>query len=449
MGVGLASAVIIAAGLVVLAVAFARGSITGAESLQLGGVVLLGLTASLFMLVRAAHDPMINQGNPETLQAFVDVVARRQYPLPGLWPRRSPLWIQLFNLVQYADWQVASGLDQGVAASWWRTPWSFLALVFAVAGWRWHRRLNPRGALGATVLLLTASLGIVAVLNLRAGPSILETVLPAGATYEPRERDYFFALAFAMAGAWAGAGAVVFARRWVIPVAPRLIGPAALVMAALPVLLNWRAAPRRRLPERALAPTFGEALLASVPDDGVLVVAGDNDSYTVWHRQAVLGQRTDVTPVTISLLAAEWYRAELARRRRLIDAAAVGTWSGDESVLREIVIAAKRDGRPVAFALSVAPDLRRRLAPAWTMHGLVYVAEFDVPARADRIDRVATAQIAELVARRIPVDSRGGSGSGAAWVGQLLACPSQALTLGQPDDEARAAGLLDSRCNLK
>ena len=64
------------------------------------------------------------------------------------------------------------------------------------------------------VLLLMSSLGVVAVLNLRAGPSILDTVLPEGSSHEPRERDYFFALAFATAGTWIGAGAVVLARRW-------------------------------------------------------------------------------------------------------------------------------------------------------------------------------------------------------------------------------------------
>jgi hypothetical protein len=76
------------------------------------------------------------------------------------------------------------------------------ALMLAVVGARWHWRQDPRSARGTAALLLLSSLGVVAVLNLRAGPSILDSVLPPGALHEPRERDYFFALAFATAGAW-------------------------------------------------------------------------------------------------------------------------------------------------------------------------------------------------------------------------------------------------------
>ena len=256
----------------------------------------------------------MNQGNPETIGAMMDVVWRRQYPLPGIWPRQAPVWIQLMTLFQYADWQVASGLDNAVSASWWRTPWSVVAAFLAVAGARWHWRQDARSARGFGLLLLMSSLGVVAVLNLRAGPSILDHILPAGATHEPRERDYFFALAFATAGAWAGAGVVVAFRRWLSGVATP--GDRRCRRSpACPLVLNWRAANRR--PDGMIAPTLGEALLASAPPNAVLFLSGDNDSYTTWYRQSVLGERRDVVPVTLSLLPADWYRAELARRYRV------------------------------------------------------------------------------------------------------------------------------------
>jgi hypothetical protein len=81
----------------------------------------------------------------------------------------------------------------------------------------------------------------------------------------------------------------VTSRRWLSTIAPRLVTAVTLAVAGLPLILNWQAATRR--PDALLATTFGEALLASAPPNAVLLVAGDNDSYTTWYRQAVLGER--------------------------------------------------------------------------------------------------------------------------------------------------------------
>ncbi len=444
-GAGLVSGWLVGAGLVMLAVAIARPGAGRIEPLQYAGVAVLGLTATLFLLVRAAHDPLVNQGNPDTVQRFLDVIARRQYAVPGLWPRRAPPWIQGLNLVQYADWQVASGLDASVAASWRRTPWTVAALALAVGGARWLGRADRRAWWGTGLLLGAASLGIVVVLNLNAGPSILDSVLPAGARHEPRERDYFFALAFAVAGALAGAGAVAAAGRWRL--APRLAAGAGLAAACLPLLLNWRAADRR--PEAMGAATWSEALLASAPRNAVLLVAGDNDSYTVWYRQAVLGERLDVVPVTIPLLGAGWYREELRRRHRLF-APGDGepAWRGEEGTLRALVTAAVANGRPLAASVSVSPQLRHALAPAWALGGLAFIALATPGPAGDQVDPVATRRVADLIASR-PVSPYGGRDPANSYALRLLACPRDALRL-VPDDSASARGpLLDSRCNFK
>src|SRR6185503_11844405 len=121
--------------------------------------------------------------------------------------------------------------DSSVSASWWRTPWSILALALLIPGARWHLKRDRRGTIATGLLLASATLGVVAVLNHSAGPSILDRVLPPGALHEPRERDYFYALGFATAGLWIGAGAVVIARQWMSSM-PGLVAPVALGMAA-------------------------------------------------------------------------------------------------------------------------------------------------------------------------------------------------------------------------
>jgi hypothetical protein len=414
------------------------------ESVALVLTAAVGLSATLFMLVRAGHDPFINQGNPSTFGAMMDVVTRQQYPLPGMWPRRAPVWIQLLNFVQYADWQVASGLDASVSASWWRTPWSILGVALLIPGARWHLQRDRRGAIGTALLLASATLGVVVVLNHTAGPSILDRVLPPGALHEPRERDYFYALGFATAALWIGTGAVVVARRWMAS-KPGFVAPVALGMAALPAALNWNAATRR--PDGMVAPTYGEALLASAPPHALLLLAGDNDSYTVWYRQAVLGERRDVVPVTIPLLAATWYREEFRRRHDLLAPHVVRTWVGERATLEALVAGARREGRPVAASMSVSPSLRSQLATSWTLGGLAYIADDGAPTPLG-IDSVRTRAVADLILARFRVVPRGRDPA-SAYIARLLRCPSSILQLGRRGADGADSASLDSRCNFK
>lgn len=416
------------------------------EPVALVVLAAVGMSATFFMLVRANHDPFINQGNPSTLGAMLDVVWREQYPLPGLWPRKSPIWLQGLTFFQYADWQVASGLDSSVAASWWRTPWSLGALVVAIAGARWHFQQDSRSARVAIVLFLAGSLGVVTMLNLRAGPSIIDSILPPGTAHEPRERDYFFYFAFATVGVWIGAGAVWLSRKFLDRRRPRLVAATALGIAALPIVLNWRAANRR--PDGMLASTFGESLLASTPPNGLLLLAGDNDSYTTWYRQSALEERRDVVPVTISLLPARWYRAELARRYRLLDSATVETWQGEHGTLRALIDGARREGRPVTAAVTIRKEIREELAPRWTLSGMTFVAYHDGPQRGDAVDTTITQSVADLIERRGPRASTGRDAA-SAYVARILRCPGAALkSVSAPPVEPPQA-LLDSRCNFK
>ncbi len=250
MAIGTTAPALAIAGVVVMIV----GSLTRTDrdirvrlrdGAALTGVIVLAASAIAVMHFRARYDPFVNQGNPAALDGLLGVVGREQYDVPPLWPRRAPFWLQLGNLVQYADWQVAFGLDQWVGASVRRTPFTVLFVMLAIAGARWHRSRDRRSFRAVAVALASASLGAILVLNLRAGPSYGVGVLPGDALHEARERDYFFAIAFALGAAWAGMGATRFgwwlAGRW------RLAGVgagAALAIAVSPILLNWRVADR-------------------------------------------------------------------------------------------------------------------------------------------------------------------------------------------------------------
>jgi hypothetical protein len=335
-------------------------------------VALLGLTAVaasalLFLIVRAQHDPVVNQGAPTTLRSLADVIARRQYDVAPLWPRRAPLWLQTGNIFEYADWQVALSLGATVIPTPFRVLTTVLFAILGVIGCVAHRRRDLRSWRTVMLVLIGGSLGVVIYLNLRAGPSFGWGILPDDATREARERDYFFVTGFWAWGLWAGYGAVVAADRIRLP---RAIGA---TIAALPIALNWRAVDRGRWPEAALPRFLAASLLEATPARGVLFVGGDNDTYPLWHAQAVLGRRRDVTVVTTPLLPADWYRAELWRRHRLHPEPTVSRWEGRTRASQEIARRARALGRPVAVAITVPGDERRSIGGTWELRGPVFV----------------------------------------------------------------------------
>ncbi|MFL5550507.1 MAG: DUF2723 domain-containing protein [Gemmatimonadaceae bacterium] len=305
-------------------------------------VVLVGMTCILFMLIRAKHDPAINQGNPSTFGSFIDVLLRRQYDVPALWPRQAPFYLQLGNVIEYADWQFAKGLASEAPPSWWRTPISVLYALVGVYGFFAHRSADRRSWRAISLLFVVAFLGVVAYLNLKAGPSFGAGILPPDAPHEPRERDYFFFWAFICWGVWAGFGAIRLSRHLVAP-----FGLLAMVMPFAPALLNWTAVDRRTDAVEARSRVDESEMLARVPPSGVLLAAGDNDTYPLWYLQQVEGARKDVTIVTVPLLGARWYREELARRYKLLDPTATTRWLGRDTTVALLTRRAYEQNRPV------------------------------------------------------------------------------------------------------
>ncbi len=89
------------------------------------GVVLVACSALLFLVLRAMHDPPINQANPTTFSRLAYVIGRKQYEVQGILPRQAPVWLQLANWFEYADWQVALSLAPSVIPNVWRVLFTF------------------------------------------------------------------------------------------------------------------------------------------------------------------------------------------------------------------------------------------------------------------------------------------------------------------------------------
>jgi hypothetical protein len=411
-------------------------------------VTVLGWSAVCIMLVRARLSPFLNQGDPDTFPKMYDVIVRAQYDVAGPWPRRAPFWLQLGNIAQYADWQVALSLWNDVTPSWWRTPFTLLAAALGAAGAVAHWRAHPVTARAMTALMLLATVGVCVTLNLRAGPSFGYGVLADTALREARERDYFFALAFWGWGLWIGVAACELGRRLPRPSLALLV-PAAMLAG------SWTAIARDAMPDRRIVAVMADEFLHDVPRNGMLFTAGDNDSYPLWYRQAIDSVRRDVQVVVTSLLPANWYLKESAWR--------AGGWTPDtvtsNGALGRAGLLAReqlsRKGR-VAVSILVPASERAELGriarvTCWRRTGLV-----DVGSRSDvcppRIDAERSFESGKRMRSLLRDAVRQSPDGMVAAFQQIARCPAAAAdaVLHTPTaTDTAARRLLDITCNLR
>jgi hypothetical protein len=315
-----------------------------------------------------------------------------------------------------------------------RTAFTILFVYLGVQGAMLQWRRSRRAFLAVAGLFVCGALGVLVYLNLHPGPSIGWGILPPTTPREARERDYFFVFAFWAWGLWAGLGCIEVARR--------LSRPAwtGIAIACLPLALNWRAVTRRAQPERQLPIVFAEGLLRSTPQDGVLFVAGDNDSYPLWYAQEVRAIRRDVAIITIPLLPTRWYRNQIQRRFGILDSADVERYDGRMQVAARIADGARKRGRPVVAAMTLNSRERERLGERWSPAGVVYL-ESSAP-----IDSAANMAFAQWLDTRIgDAPPRAAIDPVNSYFRRVLNCPRQLVDPAIRSDSTR----LDSACNYR
>ncbi len=342
-----------------------RTSAPRRAAVLVAAAMVIAASALVVIPARARHDPPLNQGNGATVVAAAAIVVREQYQAAGLWPRQAPPWLQIGNLFEWADWQVAGALGPGPQPTLGRTTVTLLFAALGGFGAVAHLRRDRRSFGALLLLLVCGGPGAVAYLNLRAGPSFGVGVLPDDAPHEARERDYFFLLGFTAWGAWAGVGAMALRDR----TSRRAFRAAWLAVPAVPIVANapvvWRSDA-----DAAVAGDLATLLLESAPPRAVLLARGDNDTYPLWYQQIAEERRPDVVVVPVALLPSEWYRAEL-RRRHGLEAGAV--WRGTSTALLTLAHSATAGGRVVAQTPMMPRALWPEAGARWRWHGLVRV----------------------------------------------------------------------------
>jgi hypothetical protein len=322
IGTGLGSSGLIALGGVcfVAAALYAASGGAGLFALLTLFIAAIGITPYLYLYIRSAQNPPINEAAPATFEALLAVIRRAQYP-PRT-PLDDPtvahgadnpgrtlgmLGIQFADYIVYFTWQWAKS-----AAAWLQLVLTLVYVALGVRGSLAQRRADRAAWWLLAGLFLVTGPGLVIYMNFRPGFGRWFGTYPTGSAHEVRERDYFFVVSFIVWGIWAGLGLVVLARAlWSRAGTVRRLAPAALLLALLPVALNWMAASRRQGPDARLAADFAYDLLNTVPPYGILFTYGDNDTFPLWWAQEVAGTRQDVTVICLALANTDWYMRQL------------------------------------------------------------------------------------------------------------------------------------------
>jgi hypothetical protein len=84
-----------------------------------------------------------------------------------------------------------------------------------------------------------------------------------------------------------------------------------LALAFIPLIGNRITASRAH---ETVPRDFAHDILESVEPYGILITAGDNDTFPLWYAQEVEGIRRDVTLANLSLMNTRWHLRQLRRR---------------------------------------------------------------------------------------------------------------------------------------
>jgi len=202
-------------------------------------------------------------------------------------------------------------------------------------------------------------------------------------------------------------------------------------LAAVPLLANRPVMDRHHEPVASLPRVVARLMLESVPANGVLYTAGDNDSFPLWYLQQVEGIRPDVLIVTVPLLGARWYREQLARRDELLPDSSVDSWPGLGPLLWSTSARAGLARRPVRVSVLLAAPDREQIEPnaAWALEGLVYAPTSELPARSVGLALAAMIRSHDRTPPSALAPLHSGADPAAEQMQSLLRCASiRALT---------------------
>ncbi|MCF7918694.1 MAG: DUF2723 domain-containing protein [Candidatus Cloacimonetes bacterium] len=265
-------------------------------------LVIIAFSPHIFLLVRSAHRPFINEGFPHNLELFKNYVLRTQYGTTNFTERNADFWNQFnHSFLRYFSWQFFhfDNIKNAIAI-----PIGFLHTLFPAVK-AFHLPNNyltvvPSGFLKTLFQALVAFLGFYGMYytfkkNKHAFGYMIALFLMASLAMifvmnqkynEVRDRDYFFVTAYNLWAIWMALGCLglirlVFSRM-------KVLGYVVLIIALLLPVINLAAQYwEHDRHKEFIALDYGLNILNSLEENAIVFTNGDNDTFPVWYAQAV------------------------------------------------------------------------------------------------------------------------------------------------------------------
>jgi Tfp pilus assembly protein PilF len=276
-------------------------------------LMAVGYSTHLYLPIRAAQHPAINEGDPSTWTNLRDLLERKQYGSRSMLDRGGQdappdiVRIQLdkeFWRYWKRQWPIAPSPRAASPTAPPLEPRAYqfmLPLLLGLLG-AFGQRRERVSFLTMLTLVAFSTVGMIAFLNFTA--------------HEVRDRDYFFTTGYHAYAIWIGIGAAWLVG-WVSesfsdPRNRRIATASAAVLLALqPFLLMknlWYTHDRRG---NYVAHDYAYDMLAPLAPGSYVFTNGDNDTFPLWYMQEVENFRRDVRVVNLSLLNTDWYILQL------------------------------------------------------------------------------------------------------------------------------------------
>lgn len=273
-------------------------------------VAAIGFSVHLFIPIRSALNPRINENNPSrSFKTFVDFLERRQYGQQSMVDRmfqRRGTWQHQFG--RHPHMGFWSYFEEQYSKP--GLPFTIL-LVLGLLGLYVSIRKRLEIGLPFFTLFIICSAGLVLYMNFADG--ILYNARTGDAYLEVRDRDYFFTPAFVFFGICIGTGVsalITLIRDQLEKIKPgiqKTVVYVSTVLALLPVLSlanNYKTSDRSN---NYLPYTYAADMLDTCEENAILFTTGDNETFPLWCLQEVYNYRKDIRVVNLSLLGTDWY----------------------------------------------------------------------------------------------------------------------------------------------
>ncbi|MDD2211238.1 MAG: DUF2723 domain-containing protein [Candidatus Cloacimonetes bacterium] len=260
-----------------LILAYELREVFGARFWQISFLlVLIGLSSHIYLMIRAADRPFINEGHPSTVSSFMDYVLRKQYGNTSFIVRRAKFFSEQinFHFFRYFGMQ---WFPDGIMAPFVKTSSALgksigqlLIAFLGLAGAMYQRKLNKHSFRYFLTVIIFTTIVMVFVMNL--------------SNAEVRDRDYFFVVAYNMWAIWLGIGVIGLISLVKGKLARYIVMSIMLILPVTNMLSQYHVHDRS---QEYIALDYGVNFLNSLEENAIIFTNGDNDTFPLWYAQAV------------------------------------------------------------------------------------------------------------------------------------------------------------------